>query len=112
MIYPLLIIALINTGMRYGGWHVLLFIGLWMPFVVMMLGLPSIIATIRCAGYFDRPEKIYCVILAQSFWLGLLAGILALAGMQSAAWWFLLGGVMRGLTVPKGSLREEVEEWK
>ena len=104
--YIVLVAGFFSALSSYGLPQALAFAGLWFLFGMFMLGIPSIVGALRTMRTFT-PKEFITSCLAQCLLIGILYGALTLAGIQSMFNWFLIGGVMVGLTAPQKLLEAD-----
>ena len=93
----------------YGILQAFAFAGLWFVFGIFMLGIPSIVGMLRTLGTFEAKELIQGL-LAQLLLIAILFGALSLIGIQSMFSWFIIGGIIIGLTAPQQALNRDRED--
>ena len=93
----------------YGILQAFAFAGLWFVFGIFMLGIPSIVGMLRTLGTFEAKELIQGL-LAQLLLIAILFGALSLIGIQSMFSWFIIGGIIMGLTAPQQALNRDRED--
>ena len=93
----------------YGILQAFAFAVLWFVFGIFMLGIPSIVGMLRTLGTFEAKELIQGL-LAQLLLIAILLGALSIIGIQSMFSWFIIGGIIMGLTAPQQALNRDRED--
>lgn len=93
----------------YGILQAFAFAVLWFVFGIFMLGIPSIVGMLRTLGTFEAKELIQGL-LAQLLLIAILLGALSMFGIQSMFSWFIIGGIIMGLTAPQQALNRDRED--
>ena len=93
----------------YGILQAFAFTVLWFVFGIFMLGIPSIVGMLRTLGTFEAKELIQGL-LAQLLLIAILLGALSMFGIQSMFSWFIIGGIIMGLTAPQQALNRDRED--
>ena len=93
----------------YGILQAFAFAVLWFVFGIFMLGIPSIVGMLRTLGTFEAKELIQGL-LAQLLLIAILLGALSIFGIQSMFIWFIIGGIIMGLTAPQQALKRDRED--
>lgn len=106
--YIVLVAGFFSALSSYGLPQALAFAGLWFLFGMFMLGIPSIVGALRTIKTFSAREFLTTV-LAQLLLIGILYGALTLAGIQEMFNWFLIGGILVGITAPQRLLEADRE---
>ncbi len=106
--YIILVAGFFSALSSYGLPQALAFAGLWFLFEMFMLGIPSIVGALRTIKTF-KAKELLTTCLAQLLLIGLLYGALILAGIQEMFNWFLIGGILVGITAPQRLLEADRE---
>ena len=102
-------IGFVKAASDYGILQAFAFAGLWFVFGIFMLGIPSIVGILRTLGTFEAKELIQGL-LAQLLLIAILLGALSIIGIQNMFSWFLIGGIIMGLTAPQQALDRDRED--
>lgn len=107
--FIILAIGFVKAASDYGILQAFAFAGLWFVFGIFMLGIPSIVGILRTLGTFEAKELIQGL-LAQLLLIAILLGALSIIGIQNMFSWFLIGGIIMGLTAPQQALDRDRED--
>ena len=107
--FVIMAIGCAKAASDYGILQAFAFAGLWFVFGIFMLGIPSIVGMLRTLGTFEAKELILGLV-AQLLLIAILFGALSLIGIQSMFSWFLIGGIIMGLTAPQQLLNRDRED--